>query len=349
MFAGAVGLAVDLEADRRHMEGRRSSMTTAATEGAIGNMPMPPLVPANAALGDHAALDAIWDREGYLFFQDVLDHEAIAEIRRAYLKVLQDMGVIDADATEPVWNGKDLANFPVKIEPLHDIKIWERFAENPKINAFFRKLLGAEPFWLPIVEYRIFPPLSKRPDDPFFGRHQDGFYNGDLDCRTCWVPLSDVSADMGGIAMASGMHKQGYIHDTADAPQYPIPDDAIPQSAWRRSEYHPGDVVVFNRWIPHTGMHNYSNRFRLSMDVRVMPATGDLPVWGEVVAFTPERIEVRNHDGELIALTIDENTYSRWTSGKRISTEELMGLIPPGDGVLAFRDGLRATMLRPPR
>ncbi|MBN8605559.1 MAG: phytanoyl-CoA dioxygenase family protein [Caulobacterales bacterium] len=315
----------------------------------IGNVPMPPMIEANAHLGDRQALHALMDREGYLFFRDVLDQDAIGEIKRAYMKVLTDMGVVDAGATEPVWNGADLTNFPVKFEQLHEVKVWERFAEHPKINAFFRELLGDDPFWLPIVEYRIFPPLAKAPEDPFFGRHQDGFYNGDLDCWTCWVPLVDVNADTGGLAMASGQHKRGYLHDVNAPPQYYIPGDAIPSESWRRSEYKPSDVVVFNRWIPHCGMDNFSKHFRMSMDIRVMPVSGDLPVWGKVQTFTPSEISVQNHDGKLVSLRVDDETYSRWTGGKRIATEELIALIPPGDDVLAFHKDGHATMLRPPR
>lgn len=314
-----------------------------------GNAPMPPLERANASLGDRAALHAMMQRCGYLFFENVLDKEIVGELKRDFLNVLIGMGVVDKGATEPVWNGADLVDFPIKFEQLHQVKVWERFAAHPRINAFFGELLGDQPFWLPIVEYRIFPPLFEAPADPFIGRHQDGYYNGDLDCWTCWVPLADVDLEMGGLAMASGQHERGYLHNAADAPQFPIPADAIPKDVWRRSSYKPGDVVVFNRWIPHCGMHNFSRRFRLSMDIRVMPISGDLPVWGKVKSFTPAEIVVANHDGKDVALQIDEATYCRWTGGKRIPTEELIALIDPGDDVLAFHAEGRATMLRPPR
>lgn len=322
-------------------------MTT--LEQPAGNVSMPPLERANPYLGDRAAIHALMQREGYLFFQGVLDKSVVAELKRDFLHVLAGMGVIDKDATEPVWNGADLSNFPIKFEQLHDVKVWERFAAHPRINDFFRELLGDEPFWLPIVEYRIFPPLLEPPADPFIGRHQDGYYNGDLDCWTCWAPLADVELEMGGLALASGQHTRGYLHNAADAPHFPIPREAIPRDAWRRSSYKPCDVVIFNRWIPHCGLHNFSRHFRLSMDVRVMPVSGDLPVWGKVKSFTTDQIVVANHDGADVALKVDEKTYSRWTGGKRIPTEELIRLIPPGDDVLAFRANGHASMLRPPR
>jgi hypothetical protein len=80
-----------------------------------------------------------------------------------------------------------------------------------------------------------------------------------------------------------------------------------------------------------------------------MPVSGDLPLWGKVKSFTTDQIVVENHDGKDVALKVDDNTYSRWTGGKRIPTEELIRLIPPGDEVLAFHANGHASMLRPPR
>src|SRR3546814_19341213 len=93
------------------------------------------------------------------------------------MDVLVDWGVVDPGAREPIWNGADLSTFPVKIEPLHDARVWEEFVSDPAVDAFFTKLLGSPPFWLEITEYRITPPGASLPEDPFFGRHQDAFYN----------------------------------------------------------------------------------------------------------------------------------------------------------------------------
>ena len=84
--------------------------------------------------------------DGYLYFRDVLDHGAIARLKQKYMDVLVAMGVVDAGAEEPIWNGADLSDFPVKIEALHDAKVWESFVAEPAIHDFFEGLLGAEPF-----------------------------------------------------------------------------------------------------------------------------------------------------------------------------------------------------------
>ena len=320
-----------------------------AQDKATESLRHPPLRESTALLQtDGRVLDQL-HKDFYVYLQNALPLDAVKKLKQEFLDVLIEMGFVDPGSVEPVWNGTDLTDFPVKVEQLHERRVWIPFVEDKGVNDVFRRILGAEPFWLPIVEYRVTPPAAALPEDPYIGRHQDGFYNGDLDCYTCWVPLMEIGAEEGGLAMASTLRPESYLHDANDPPQYMIPSGTIPEDAWHRSHYHEGDLVMFNRWIPHSGLPNLSNRFRLSMDVRVMPVDGELPIWGKVLEFTPSMIRVENHDGREVSLTIDAETYCRWTAGKRIPTEELISLIPPGDSVLAFHEGSRALMLRPPR
>jgi hypothetical protein len=41
----------------------------------------------NALLGNRAALDAAWQRDGYWFFRDVLDQGAVARLRAVFVAV----------------------------------------------------------------------------------------------------------------------------------------------------------------------------------------------------------------------------------------------------------------------
>lgn len=310
---------------------------------------MKPLRTANHTVGEPAKTAEMIQQDGYLYFRDVLDHGAVDRLKRKYMDVLVAMGVIDADAEEPVWNGADLSDFPVKIEALHDDKVWESFVAEPAIDAFFTRLLGVEPFWLPIVEYRITPPGEALPEDPFYGRHQDAFYNMGMECYTCWVPLMEIDEVIGGLAVSPGLHTGDFFHDRDSPPQYRIPPDVLPADNWHRSLYKAGDLVMFHKMTPHSGLPNTSDRFRLSMDVRVAPMTGELPILGEVVGFSDEAITIRDTSGADVTLAIDENTYCRWTSGARISTARLREMIPIGDRVLASSHEGKAISLRPPR
>src|SRR4051812_40463896 len=101
----------------------------AVTAGDLRNMK--PLRTANHRIGDPAATVAMIEEDGYLYFRDVLDHGAVQRLKQRYLDVLIDWGFVDPGATEPIWNGKDLTDFPVKIEPLHDARVWEEFVADP--------------------------------------------------------------------------------------------------------------------------------------------------------------------------------------------------------------------------
>lgn len=308
-----------------------------------------PMKLANEALGDPAALDKIWQDHGYWFFKGVLDKAAVGRLSQLFLDELVRMGVVDPGMDDPIWNGADLSDFPLKIEPLHDKRVWQNFVAEPTINAFFEALLGEKVFWVPIVEYRITPPTAVPWPDPWIGRHQDGFANEGIAFRTCWVPLMTIGAREGGLAMADGEHERGYLHDANDAPQYPIPREALADDVWCRSDYEPGDLVMFSTQIPHAGMPNYSNRFRLSLDIRIMPASADLPVVGTVRDIAVDQVTIDNHDGRLVRLSLDAETYCRGTSGRRIPTHDMKDHLAPGDLAMASQSNGHATLLRPQR
>jgi len=308
-----------------------------------------PMTPSNPLLADHAALDRVWERDGFWFFKNVLDKDAVARMRRTFIDELVKRGVVDAGQDDPVWNGKDLTDFPVKFEPLHDKRVWQDFVAEPAINAFFEDLLDGPVFWVPIVEYRITPPTQKFWPDQWIGRHQDGFSNEGIAFRTCWVPLMDIGAEEGGLAMTSGYHTRGYLHDADDAPQYPIPRDAIDDDAWLRSDYEPGDLVMFSTQIPHAGMPNYSNRFRMSLDIRIMPVAGDLPLVGTVHDIQPDSVVIDNHDGRRVTLRLNDDSYCRGVAGRRIPTAEMFKHLSPGDLAMASQKDGQAILLRPQR
>ena len=61
---------------------------------------------SNHLLNDRAGLEAAWERDGYWFFRDVLDKDAVGRLRAVYLKVMNELGVIDPTRTDAaVHNG----------------------------------------------------------------------------------------------------------------------------------------------------------------------------------------------------------------------------------------------------
>jgi Phytanoyl-CoA dioxygenase (PhyH) len=317
--------------------------------GAIELPRMQELVCSNAYLGDPQAMARILDEQGYLFFQEVMPKRPVAELKRAFIDLLIDWGYVDKGAEEPVWNGRDLSGFPAKLEPLHEARAWEPFIAAPQVNALFEGILGEKPFWVPVVEYRATPPSKTQAADPFKGRHQDGFYNEGMVFRTCWIPLMEIDEWRGGLALAPGAANGRYLHDKSKPPQFEIPADAIPAEGWWRAHYRPGDLVMFNTMIPHSGLPNYTDQFRLSMDIRVMPESGAIPLVGELAGMTPTTLTIRDQSGQCATVIVDEETYIRGNTGKRIPNSEMLERLSIGQRIMATVQNNKAILVRPPR
>lgn len=89
---------------------------------------------------------------------------------------------------------------------------------------------------------------------------------------TCWVPLADVSASDGVLAVLESSHR---LLSGLDRPPYP--DTQLPKSfmkplpeecVWRVMEYRAGDLVLFDSKAIHCTSKNYGDSFRLSLDFR---------------------------------------------------------------------------------
>jgi Phytanoyl-CoA dioxygenase (PhyH) len=323
----------------------------------IGTPPIRELNVSNHLLGERAALDAAWERDGYWFFRDVLDKGAIARLRAIYLRVLDQLGVIDARHTDAaVYNGASLDNFPIimggdpAIDPLLALHPMRQFVAEPAIKVFFAQLFGAEVFWVPNTEYHTLPPNPKHSGSRFNFVHADGANNKGLPLRICWIPLASIDEATGGLALAEGLHKPRMN----DFPRPPagIGQDVVPADAWRRAEFQPGDLVVFSLETPHSGLANRSDRyFRLSMDIRGMGKSDNIPAIGTVAAIDENAITVADDTGKQQTFRLNEDTFCRIArgrlSGMPLQLAEIPRLVKIGDPVYVASNRGTATFIRP--
>ena len=298
---------------------------------------------SNEALSDGRLLKRRFDEDGYLFFRDVLDQAAVTTLRDQFLDVLVKHGVVAEGSSQGTPNGRVVDAKAVRRE-LDEHRLWETFVALPSIDAFFIRVFGEPVNWAPIAVYR-YTQLSDPGGDIFAGRHQDGFFNRGLNLRVVWIPLVDIDESVGGLAIAAGMHKRGYLHDASQPPNFPIPADAIPLDAWHRTTYQPGDVVIFHEDTPHAGLPNRSDRVRLSIDIRPIPVSEPQPLIGTIVAAHGDSVTVRTDDTHDVHLRIDDDTYIRGDHGQVLTPADLSS----GTSVIvASRDGV-ATFIRPPK
>jgi hypothetical protein len=305
----------------------------------------------NHLLGDLASLDQAWMQDGYWFFKSVLDRGAVARLRAKYVEELERLGVIDPPGSDPTersvrYNGRSLENFPFRMEPLAQREPWRDFAAEPAIHEFFTRLLGAEPFWIPIAEYRASPPATDQQRERFDYVHQDGPYSPGIDFRILWIPLAQIDSDVGGLALAEGLTDKINRHRIVAGTNKAIPLEAVPADSWRRTKYEAGDVLLMNLWTPHTGVSNLSDRFRLSLDIRIMAKSDRCPIIGRILNISATALTIEG-DGGPIDLRIGPDTYVRNHMGEKLTADGIVEFFRIGSTAIVAHTGDLATVVRP--
>ena len=324
------------------------------------NAPLKDLVPtmreltaANEWLGDHAALQAAWDRDGYLFFRDVLDHEALERMRGLLVDHLAGHGFVDRNDPQLRWSGKAREGFTFfPIEAMNERRAVATVMEDPKIRAFFQHLFGVPLYWVPFTEYRATPPAIDRHKSRFDFIHEDAIYSDRLDFIICWVPLSEIDGEVGGLSVAEGLHKLPCLHKKDGVKIIPIEPSQVPDQAWVRTTYRLGDLLLMSRRTPHSGLGNHSDRFRLSFDTRILPEGGSFPFAprlsyvGQLAAITADQIVLRDAEGEH-TLRLDATSYVRGLVGNKLCEAEVPGVYQVGTEVIVACEGDLVQTMRP--
>lgn len=310
----------------------------------LGAAPVPRVehdgLPDSTPLIDHPEeLRARWETDGVLYFHQVVDPVAIAAVRDNYIARLQELGLVAQGATEPTWTGVN------KVDGKHaskiDDRVWQQLVHEPSFARPIRAFLGKDPAWVPIVVHRSAPPVGVQGADIHQGRHQDGVFNFGIEFITCWVPLMDIDAQVGGLAVVPGSHKRSYYDYAEDE----IPNQAgaiapgrIADELWRRPDYKVGDILMFHGMTAHTGLPNTSDRFRLSIDVRYVPKPDPAPMVGTVTGFDGQAVQLTVNGGEEVRLTVDDGTMVRGPKGNRVLGDALSSVLFEGANVIAMPD-----------
>lgn len=293
---------------------------------------------SSGLIDDPDALRARWERDGFLYFRQVVDPSAIEAVRNEYIAHLQELGFVAPGQREPIWSGKDRADG--KLATRIDDGVWQRLVRHPSFDRPIRAFLGAEPSWVPIVVHRSAPPSSAAVEDIYQGRHQDGVFNFGVEFITCWVPLMDIDEKVGGLAVVPGSHQQSY-YDYAEGE---IPGQAggiapgrIADDLWRRPDYKVGDILMFHGMTAHAGLPNMSDRFRLSIDVRYVPGKAK-PMVGHISRFDGQAIDLRTEADADMHFVVDDDTMVRGPKGSRVVGDDLSSVLFEGANVIVMPD-----------
>lgn len=331
-----------------------ASLNLAATDtphhAGEGLPPMTPLKEHTHLIGNKAALDEAWERDGYWFFKGVLDKQAVGRLREAFVRDLVAQGVVDPIAdvqatTDIPYNGGNLDTFDLRVPNVARNKPFQAFVEEPAIHDVFTRILDDEPFWLPIIVYRAYAPTQDPEASRMLFMHQDGPHSRGIYFRVCWFPLVNMDQDLGGMILGEGLTQRYDRHPplTGEAVA-PMDMDELEGTKWRHTTCEPGDLLMMNYWLPHSGLNNITSRFRLSIDARVMGQSENTPLVGTLKEVSDSAITIRanNRDHELV---VTPKTLIHANSAYRAKVTDYFHA---GSEAIVMRDGGIATLVRTP-
>jgi hypothetical protein len=122
-----------------------------------------------------------------------------------------------------------------------------------------RGILGPRAFSYPVKVLRAVAPESAAERTRGRYAHCDYMGLGVQDMLTTWLPLAEVPATLGGLAVRPGGHR--------DRPRQPRLLTGT-ERGWSTTGYSPGDVLIFHCLTPHAALPNSGHRLRLSADFR---------------------------------------------------------------------------------
>ena len=233
------------------------------------------LVASNDALGDGRELRERIAREGYLFFNGLLDAGQVGTLRKEVLEVCAEGGWLKAgtDPADGIANGERVYLDPepdyVKVYgEIQTVEGFHRLGHSPAIIQVMGALLGDQvlPHANKIARI-MFPKNNEFATPP----HQDFVHiQGTTETYSCWVPLGDCPRELGGLAIMPRSHRQGVreYHLALGAGGMGV-DPRELGGEWLTTDYQPGDALIFHSLAIHQGLPNLTDdRIRLSVDYR---------------------------------------------------------------------------------
>jgi Phytanoyl-CoA dioxygenase (PhyH) len=218
------------------------------------------LVDSRRLAGDPAALRARLAADGYVFLRGLLPAGRVRAAGERITAVLRAGGWTAAGAPQL---GPAAGPLEALADPAYRAAVLSlAFNALPylaPLRATVRGILGPGAFSYPAKVLRAVPPET--PAERTRGRyiHCDYPAAGVQDMLTTWLPLAEVPAGLGGLAVRPGGHR--------DRPQRPQPLTGT-EPGWSTTDYRTGDVIIFHCLTPHAALPNTGHQLRLSADFR---------------------------------------------------------------------------------
>lgn len=261
-------------------------VTIGQRELEFGSKYLTELRSSNDIMENTEALRARLAEEGYLLIRGFHDRERILAARAEFLRKLESMGRLDAQA--PLEEGRistdnKSAMWGGSGESLQDdLPGFVDVVTHPSVMSFFDRLLGG-----PSMTYDYKWPRAIAHGGNT-GAHYDVVYMGRGTKRvyTMWTPFGDTPMELGTLAVCLGSQhfdriKQTYGEMDVDRDNVATgwfsedPVEIIDTfgGQWATTDFQAGDVIIFGMYMMHTSLNNSTNRYRISSDTRYQLAS----------------------------------------------------------------------------
>ena len=239
--------------------------------------------------------------DGYLFFRGLLRAADVNVARDSVRTELSLGGWTNGDG-RPVGVQRADTVRDALIDPSFRAALasraLNRLAYLPALRGVIRQILGAGAFSYPAKVLRVVYP--EPPYQVTKGRyiHQDLAVSGVQDMLTSWLPLMDIPAQLGGLAVLPGSHLGPPLRPEllrADEPR------------WATTDYRPGDVLLFHCLTSHAALPNHTDRLRISADFRWQAA--DQPAPAELVLGPAAGSARRSRKAELFSRLLSREPW----------------------------------------
>jgi len=252
-----------------------------------------------------ALLHERMEADGYLYLREFWPRAQVQAVRDSLTRQLDALGFLQpgAPTDEARFHGREVGR--AMGNPLNQQDpLLQNLVFGPRIIDFFQTFLGGSVRHFDFIWFRTKGPGLGSPihcDLVYMGRGTHNLY-------TTWVPLGDVSLNLGGLMVLEGSHKKNaelkpylcrdvdeYCTNREDAADYASGkkwwDGTLSKNAtalqsslggrWLTSpEFRLGDAMIFNMTLVHGSLDNQTDRFRLSTDTRYQLAAEPVdPRW----------------------------------------------------------------------
>ena len=180
---------------------------------------------------------------------------------------------------------KDPESFGAIYDSLKTSLTLTQLITDNKVVDFVTKFLKIKPSDLSISEpmCRLDVPNDKRntldwhQERSFFPQNRNG-----LNGLVCWIPLTDITEEMGPIHISPRSHTEGQLKlsnktkkNTSYTTQIPVPEEFVSKYEDLVVRANAGDAIFFNMLLFHRSGQNISNKVRLATQGRFHTSTAD--------------------------------------------------------------------------